>query len=92
MLAMHEILGLTGIIVGSTASFRLRTGRCEVASWSYLISMVTGNILSLYTLSYDWNLTAFVVNVFWLMFNIHVILKCKILQRESNAQTSIQSN
>lgn len=92
MLAIHEILGLTGIIVGSTASFRLRTGRCKVTSWSYLISMVTGNILSLYTLSYDWNLTAFVVNVFWLMFNIHVILKYKIFDRVSYDQRPIQNN
>jgi hypothetical protein len=79
MLAMHEVLGMTGLLMESVAAFCLRTGRCKMTSWYYLLSMTIGTILALYTLAHDWNLSLFLANIFWLIFNVWCIIKWKML-------------
>lgn len=80
MLAFHEILGIVGLALESIAAFRLRTFKCSITSWYYLLSMTTGTVLALYTLAHDWNLSMVLCNVFWLIFNLWCIVKWKFLK------------
>lgn len=84
MLAFHEIVGITGLLTGSGAAFCLRTSRWCLKSWRYLLCMTFSCmtfscVAGLYTTIYDWNLTMFLCEAFWLMFNLWYIFKWKIL-------------
>lgn len=69
----YEIIGTIMVIIESGAIFCLRTNRVKSDDFVYLFTMTFACLVHLYTLYYDWNLTMFIGNICWLIYDIFCI-------------------
>ncbi|WP_417891471.1 CBU_0592 family membrane protein [Vogesella oryzagri] len=69
-MGIHVLVGLfgTACYVIAYALVQLKKLRMDAKSYAYL--NITGCLCSLYSLSYDFNLAAFVSQAFWLLFTL----------------------
>lgn len=70
-----DIVGMTGVAVILISYFLLQSDRMKSSSLSYSISNACGAGMVMFSLAYDFNLSAFTVEVFWIAISIYGIFK-----------------
>lgn len=68
---LPNFLGLLGVIITLVAYGLLQTGKLDAAMKSYSILNIIGSALIVYSLCFDWNLSAFVMESAWCAFSIY---------------------
>ncbi|SCK29605.1 cyclic nucleotide-binding protein [Vogesella sp. LIG4] len=66
----HVIVGLLGTICYITAYALVQLRKLSFETKSYAYLNIIGGIFSLYSLSHDFNLAAFITQAFWLTFTM----------------------
>ena len=79
---VHDIIGITGLVLESAAFFLLQQEKISPKSWSYLGFIFVGTAMMLYSLYYTWNLTAVIANYIWNFIAFYNIIKYRILNRK----------
>jgi len=63
---LFDIIGMTGTFLVVGSFFLLQLGKTSPASLTYNMMNLTGAILLLISLCYNFNLASFVIEIFWI--------------------------
>ncbi len=77
MSVLFNTLGHLGIICFLYAYFMLQKGRMAPDSYAYLLLNLAGAILLMISLTWDWNLPAFLLEACWAAISIYGLWKRK---------------
>lgn len=70
LLQLHDIVGLIGVAAILWAYFLLQTGRVAPEARRFSVLNGLGAALVLVSLYFEFNLSAFVIESFWLVFSV----------------------
>jgi len=70
-----DLVGAVGVILILAAYFFLQAGRLRSASVTYSALNAAGALLILVSLLHDFNLSAFIVEVFWALISLFGIFR-----------------
>ena len=82
-----DAIGLAGAALIVVAYFLLQSGRLESQSLSYSIVNGLGASGILYSLFFEFNLSAFVIESFWLAISLYGVLRTLIRIRQIRRAT-----
>jgi multidrug transporter EmrE-like cation transporter len=71
----HEIIGTLGAALIVVTYLLIQLRRMQVSDIRYSVLNATGAALILYSLSVDFNLSAFVIEAFWLLISCLGVMK-----------------
>mgnify|MGYP003340377255 CR=1 FL=1 len=74
-LSLYDALGLAGSAVVIVAYFATQKGWLAATDWKFPFANLIGCVLIITSLWADWNLSAFVVEVFWLAISLYGLLR-----------------
>ncbi|MEM9531913.1 MAG: hypothetical protein AAGA23_13455 [Pseudomonadota bacterium] len=69
-MALHDVAGLTGVVLLLAAYFMLERERLNANVWRYFALNGAGALLILLSLVQEFNLSAFVIEGFWLLISL----------------------
>lgn len=78
---IYEIIGLIGMVITLLAYYLLQTERVGHYSLIYLGLNIFGSAFILYSLFFDWNLAAALMESAWVVISAYGILKSGALVR-----------
>lgn len=70
MFEYYDLIGTTGVILIVVTYFLLQTGRMRSNLLMYSVSNAVGATLILFSLYFEFNLSAFLIEFFWLLISI----------------------
>lgn len=73
-LSFEDILAISGILgagIVILAYFLNQSGRLASDDWRYQAANIVGAVLILASLTVDWNLAAFLIEMFWLGISLY---------------------
>lgn len=76
MFEWHDVVGTAGAAIILVSYFLLQMQRISSRALSYSVLNGLGALLILISLSIEFNLSAFVVEAFWLLISIIGIVRC----------------
>lgn len=79
----HDMLGSFGVIFIVGTYFLLQIGRIQSESPTYSVNNAVGAALILFSLYFDFNASAFLIELFWLLISIMGLI------RTSNRRKSV---
>jgi hypothetical protein len=62
---LYDIVGILGVTIVLVAYFFLQLNKLQVSSYIYSIINAVGSLLILFSLYFDWNLSAVVIEIAW---------------------------
>jgi len=68
--SIHDVVGTVGVALIVGSYFLLQVERVQSGSLGYSLANAAGAALILVSLAYDFNFSAFVVELFWLLTSI----------------------
>jgi len=71
----HDLIGLTGVSIIIVAYFLLQVHKLKSTDVRFSIFNIIGSSLILYSLSFDWNLSSVVIEVFWILISLIGVYK-----------------
>ena len=74
---MHDILGTVGVALIVVMYLLLQTGRMPADNVHFSIWNAVGSVLILFSLAYEFNLSAALVEGFWLAISIYGLVRTK---------------
>lgn len=74
-LTLFDILGTIGVAMIIITYVLLQTGRLQSTQLSYSLLNAVGAALVLISLYYSFNLSAFIVEAFWLIISVYGIVR-----------------
>lgn len=80
--ALHNVVGNIGVLLIVGTYFLVQIGRMPATEPPYIVANGIGAALILYSLWFDFNLSAFLIEVIWLLISIIGLLRFWILQRQ----------
>lgn len=69
-MSAHDVVGGAGVTCIVTAYLLLQMGRVRAASLGYSLTNAVGAALVLWSLVFEFNLSAFLVEAFWLVISV----------------------
>src|SRR6266850_3986159 len=66
-LDLHTVLGIIGSIIVIVAYFATQAGKLRADDPRFAMANIAGAVLIMVSLFADWNLPAFIMEVFWLL-------------------------
>ena len=69
--ALHDIAGVIGSVIIILAYFATQAGWFAANDPRFAWGNLIGAVLIIYTLMIDWNLAAFVIEVFWILISVY---------------------
>ncbi|MFK7956459.1 MAG: hypothetical protein AB8B96_10210 [Lysobacterales bacterium] len=69
-MAIHDVLGICGVVSLLVAFGSLQQGWLSAQDWRYYAANALGALLILVSLWVDFNLSAFVIEVCWLLISV----------------------
>ena len=69
--SLHDIAGLVGSAIIILAYFATQAGWFAVNDPRFAWANLIGAVLIIFTLTIDWNLAAFVMEVFWILISVY---------------------
>jgi len=75
MPSIHNIVGIAGVLLIVAAYLLLQAGKLSVKNIWYSLMNLVGALLITYSLFFDWNLSAFVIEIFWLLISTYGIIR-----------------
>ena len=86
--AWYDFAGNVGVALMVVAYLLLQMGKLRLNDLSYSLVNVIGAALVLISLLYSFNLSAFLVEVFWLLISLFGLIKYLAGPRSSKQETS----
>jgi hypothetical protein len=80
-MTFHDLLGTLGVGLIVVMYVLLQTGRTTAARPSFSVGNAAGSGLILFSLAYDFNFAAALVEVFWLLVSLYGVWRCLRLRR-----------
>lgn len=71
----HDILGNVGVLLIVCAYFALQAEKLASNSYGYLFMNLVGALLVIVSLRYEFNLSAFLVEAFWVLISLMGLTK-----------------
>ena len=81
--AWFDLVGNVGVLLMVIAYLLLQLEKLESSSFSYLITNTLGATLVIISLRYRFNLSAFLMEAFWLVISIYGLMKPLLARRAS---------
>ncbi|MEX2125996.1 MAG: hypothetical protein WD795_19050 [Woeseia sp.] len=75
MFEYYDVAGTTGVILIVVSYFLLQTGRMRSNSLTFSVNNAVGAALILFSLYFEFNLSAFLIEFFWLFISIVGIVR-----------------
>jgi predicted membrane protein len=72
---VYDIIGLIGVALIIIAYLLLQTNRLQAANPVYSAMNGLGALLIIISLLINWNLSAFIVEIFWLLISLYGLAK-----------------
>ena len=66
----YDFVGNLGVILILGTYFLLQLGRMASTSFAYAILNLLGAAFILYSLIYEFNMSAFIIEIFWMLFSL----------------------
>ena len=82
----YDVVGTTGVVLILWAYFLLQTERVSSAALSYSALNLIGAVLITVSLFYDFNLSAFIIELFWIAFSVYGIVRSRSAKRNTGRQ------
>jgi len=67
---LHDFIGNLGVALILTSYLLVQMGRTSATGIRYLVANGTGALLILYSLWFDFNLSAFIIEMVWLLISL----------------------
>lgn len=80
----HDLLGNIGVVLMVGMYLFLQMGRIESSSYKYSIFNAIGAFLVVISLMYEFNMSAFIVEGFWVLISLYGILRVWRLRRSKS--------
>jgi hypothetical protein len=80
-MSLHDVVGLAGVALIMAMYVLLQTGRTSAARPSFSIGNAVGSALILYSLTFDFNFSAALIEVFWLLISLYGIWRAMRMKR-----------
>ena len=87
--AWYDIAGNVGVAMMVLAYLLLQTGKLRMNDLRYLLMNTIGAALVLISLLYSFNLSAFLVEVFWLLISLYGLIKLLAGARGSTGSSGV---
>jgi len=71
----HDLLGIIGVVLILATYMLLQLEKLSATSFLYSVTNGLGASLILVSLIYEFNLSAFIIEVFWLLISIYGIVR-----------------
>jgi multidrug transporter EmrE-like cation transporter len=84
---LHELIGTLGAALIVVTYLLIQLRRIDVSDVRYSVLNATGAALILYSLTVDFNLSAFVIEIFWLLISLLGIIQ--VLRERSRRRQSL---
>lgn len=85
--AWYDFLGNLGVAMMVFAYLLLQMGKLRLTDLSYSLTNAIGAILVLISLLYSFNLSAFLVEAFWLLISVFGLIKLLAERRSAPQKT-----
>ncbi len=86
-LAWHDLTGLLGVILVLLAYFGLQAGRMRGDGFVYQLMNLIGALLILLSLANNFNLSAAVVELSWVIITVYGMIRAHRIRRERSGNT-----
>lgn len=85
-IALHlpTFIGLLGVIFTLLAYALLQTEKLRAETVFYCLLNIVGSVLILYSLCFDWNISAFIMEGMWLLLSLYGL--CRVMRHHRRAQ------
>ena len=83
-MSLHDVVGLAGVALVVVMYVLLQTGRTSAARPSFSIGNAAGSVLILYSLAFDFNFSAALIEVFWLLISLYGIWRALRMRRSDS--------
>lgn len=70
-MTLPDLLGLLGVFITLIAYFLLNIKKISSEKTAYPILNIIGSVLILYSLFFEWNIAAFVMEICWLLVSFY---------------------
>ena len=70
-----DVIGLVGVTLILIAYFGSQVEWWQSNSYEYLLANAVGAVLVMISLCFNWNLSSFVIECFWLLISVYGIVK-----------------
>jgi hypothetical protein len=82
--ALHNVVGNIGVLLIVGTYFLVQIGRMPATQPPYIVANGIGAALILYSLYFDFNLSAFLIEVIWLLISIIGLTRVCLERRRQN--------
>ncbi len=84
MYGVYDIIGLIGAALIIVAYLMLQMNKLKAADLLYSILNACGASLIIVSLIISWNLSAFIIEVFWLLISIFGLIKYFVVRKKTD--------
>ena len=67
---LHDVIGNVGVALILLSYLLVQLGRASATGVRYIVANALGALLILYSLWYDFNLSAFIIEIAWLVISL----------------------
>jgi hypothetical protein len=71
----HDLIGNAGVVAILATYALVQLDRLEVRDFSYSLLNALGAVFILISLMFDFNLSSFVIEIFWLAISVYAIVR-----------------
>lgn len=86
---LHDIAGTAGVILIVTCYFLLQIGRMRNDSLAFSAGNAAGAVLIIVSLLFEFNASAFLIEVFWLLISLVGIVRYLMRRNASKKATPV---
>ncbi|MPY72742.1 MAG: hypothetical protein GEU87_00635 [Alphaproteobacteria bacterium] len=80
-MGLHDVVGMVGVALVMVMYILLQTGRTTAERPSFSIGNAVGSALILYSLAFDFNFAAALIEVFWLLISLYGLWRALRMKR-----------
>ena len=74
-MTIYDLVGLVGVVMILLAYFLLQVGKLKLENISYSLLNFLGSVFIFVSLLFDWNLSAFFIEISWILISVYGIVK-----------------
>lgn len=75
MIHWYDIISIMGVAIILVAYFLLQWERLDARSYAFSLLNIIGSLMILYSLLYDWNLSAVLIEISWVCISVVGLLR-----------------
>ena len=83
-MSLHDVVGLAGVALIVVMYVLLQTGRTTAERPSFSVGNAVGSALILYSLAFDFNFAAALIEVFWLLISLYGLWRAMRMNRSKS--------